>query len=79
MRDRPVEQVVKSGIRALDWREPVRVPIEAGMTEWKLYVRLFDEIDREFAMTAASTAFLRISRDDDDKVIVLQADPTAEP
>jgi hypothetical protein len=79
VRDRPVEQVVKSGIRALDWHEPVRVPIEAGMTEWKLYVRLFDEIDREFAMTAASTAFLRISRDDDGKAIVLQADPTAEP
>jgi hypothetical protein len=79
VRDRPVEQVVKSGIRALDWHEPVRVPIEPGMTEWKLYVRLFDEIDREFAMTGASTAFLRISRDDDGKAIVLQADPTAEP
>ena len=79
LRDRPVEQVVKSGIRALDWREPVRVPIEPGMTEWKLYVRLFDEIDREFATTGASTAFLRISRDDDGKVIVLQADPMAEP
>jgi hypothetical protein len=77
--DRPVEQVVKSGIRALDWREPVRVPIEPGMTEWKLYVRLFDEIDREFATTGASTAFLRISRDDDGKVFVLKADPMAEP
>jgi len=79
VRDRPVEQVVKSGIRALDWHEPVRVPIEPGMTEWKLYVRLFDEIDREFAMTGASTAFLRISRDDDRQAIVLQADPAAEP
>jgi hypothetical protein len=79
VRDLPVEQVVKSGIRALDWHAPVRVPIEPGMTEWKLYVRLFDEIDREFAMTGASTAFLRISRDDDGQAIVLQADPTAEP
>jgi hypothetical protein len=79
LRDRPVEQVVKSGIRALDWHEPVRVPIEPGMTEWKLYVRLFDEIDREFADTGVSTAFLRISRDDDGQAIVLQADPTAEP
>jgi hypothetical protein len=79
VRDLPVEQVVKSGIRALDWHEPVRVPIEPGMTEWKLYVRLFDEIDREFAMTGASTAFLRISRDDAGQAIVLQADPTAEP
>ncbi len=48
LRDLPVEQVMKSGIRALDWHKPVRVPIEPGMTEWKLYVRLFDEIDREF-------------------------------
>jgi hypothetical protein len=79
LRDRPVEQVVKSGIRALDWHEPARVPIEPGMTELKLYVRLFDEIDREFASTGASTAFLRISRDDDGQAIVLQADPAAEP
>jgi hypothetical protein len=79
LRDRPVEQVVKSGIRALDWHEPARVPIEPGMAEWKLYVRLFDEIDREFASTGASTAFLRISRDDDGQAIVLQADPAAEP
>src|SRR3984893_8618925 len=79
VRDLPVEQVVKRGIRALDWQEAGPVPIEPGMTEWKLYVRLFDEIDREFAMTGASTAFLRISRDDDGQAIVLQADPTAEP
>jgi hypothetical protein len=79
VRDRPIEQVVKSGIRALDWREPVRVPIEPGMTEWKLYVRLFDEIDREFTATGASTAFLRITRDDAGQAIVLQADPAAEP
>ena len=80
VRDRPIEQVVKSGIRALDWREPVRVPIEPGMTEWKLYVRLFDEIDREFdRRPAASAAFLRITRDDAEQAIVLQADPAAEP
>jgi hypothetical protein len=79
VRDRPVEKVVKSGIRALDWREPVRVPIEPGMAEWKLYVRLFGEIDREFSTTEASAAFLRITRDDDGHAIVLQVDPTAEP
>ena len=79
VRDRPIEQVVKSGIRALDWREPVRVPIEPGMTEGKLYVRLFDEIDHEFSATGASTAFLRITRDDAEPAIVLQADPAAEP
>jgi hypothetical protein len=69
--------VVKSGIRALDWREPARVPIEPGMAEWKLYVRLFDEIDREFDATPASAAFLRIGRDGD--AIVLHADAAAEP
>jgi hypothetical protein len=80
LHDRPVERVVKSGIRALDWREPARVPIEPGMTEWKLYVRLFDEIDREFdATTPAATAFLRVTRDADGRTLVLQADPAAEP
>jgi hypothetical protein len=77
VRDQPLEQVVKSGIRALDWREPARVPIEPGMAEWKLYVRLFDEIDREFDATPASAAFLRIGRDGD--AIVLHADAAAEP
>jgi hypothetical protein len=79
LRDRPIEQVVKSGIRALDWRAPVRVPIEPGMTEWKLYVRLFDELDREFSATGGSTAFLRVLRDDAGQAIVLQADPAAGP
>jgi hypothetical protein len=79
VRDRPIEQVVKSGIRALDWRAPVRVPIEPGMTEGKLYVRLFDEIDHEFSATGASAAFLRIIRDDAEPAIVLRADPAAEP
>jgi hypothetical protein len=85
VRDLPVDQVVKSGIRALDWREAARVPIEPGMAEWKLYVRLFNEIDREFggpadaAMPSAATAFLRIARDADGRTLVLQADPAAEP
>ena len=80
VRDRPVEQVLRSGIRALDWREPARVPIEPGMVEWKLYVRLFDEIDREFDQVMPSgLAFLRITLDADGKMLVLQADSTAEP
>ncbi|MDP2372743.1 hypothetical protein [Reyranella sp.] len=80
VRDRPVEQVLQSGIRALDWREPARVPIEPGMIEWKLYVRLFDEIDREFDRVVPSgLAFLRISLDADGKLLVLQADSTVEP
>ena len=80
VRDLTVENVLKSGIRALDWHEPARVPIEPGMIEWKLYVRLFDEIDREFSQAAPSgVAFLRIDLDDDGKILVLEADSTAEP
>ena len=76
----PVEHVLKSGIRALDWHEPARVPIEQDTIEWKLYVRLFDEIDREFDRAVPSgLAFLRIYLDDEGKVLVLQADPAAEP
>ncbi|OFW97606.1 MAG: hypothetical protein A3D94_03490 [Alphaproteobacteria bacterium RIFCSPHIGHO2_12_FULL_66_14] len=80
VRDRPVERVVQSGIRALDWREPARMPLEPGMVEWKLYVRLFDEIDREFDRVVPSgLAFLHIALEADGKILVLQADPTADP
>jgi hypothetical protein len=85
VRDRPSETVVKSGVRALDWREPARVPIEPGLIEWKLYVRLFDDIDREFeghadsGLPRAGIAFLRITLDDGGRMLVLQADPAAEP
>lgn len=84
VRDRASETVMKSGVRALDWREPARVPIEPGTVEWKLYVRLFDEIDREFegradtGMPRTVTPFLRIDRDDRG-VLILRADPGAEP
>jgi len=80
IRDRPVERAIHSGIRALDWREPVRVPIEPGMVEWKLYVRLFDEIDREFDRVGVSgVAFLSIELDADGKMLVLRANPSLEP
>lgn len=85
LRDRPVERTVQSGIRALDWSEPARVPIEAGMVEWKLYVRLFDEIDREYEGKAdqdaasAGGSFLRFAIDAGGKNFLLRADPTAVP
>ncbi len=80
VRDRPVDHVLKSGVRALDWREPARMPIEPGMVEWKLYVRLFDEIVREFDQAVPSgLPFLRVELDPDGKTLVLKADPTAEP
>ena len=80
VRDRAEDRVVQSGIRALDWREAVRVPIEPGMTEWKLYVRLFDEIDREFDGTVSGgLPFLHIATEADGKALVLKADPAAAP
>ena len=85
MRDRAERVGGQSGVRALDWREAVRVPIEPGLVEWKLYMRLFDEIDREFAGDAdaglprVSMPFLRIGLDDGGRALVLRADPTAEP
>lgn len=83
VRDLPSDSAVKSGVRALDWREPVHVALEPGMIEWKLYVRLFDDVDREFsgsastALPAEVTPFLRIARDEGGKVVVLTADPAA--
>lgn len=85
VREKPVERVVQSGVRALDWDEPARVPIEPGMAEWKLYIRLFEEIDREFGGKADAGAppsgvpFLRIAIDDDGRTLVLRADPEAGP
>ncbi|WP_422002932.1 hypothetical protein [Reyranella sp.] len=85
VRDLPSDKAVKSGVRALDWREPVRVAMEPGMIEWKLYVRLFDDVDREFsgaattALPAEVTPFLRISRKEGGNVVVLTADPAARP
>ncbi len=82
VRDVSTDRVVHSGLRTLDWSEPVRVPFEPGMIEWKLYVRLFDEIDREFEGNAGSTAvpsgftFLRIAVDSDNN-LTLRADPEA--
>ncbi len=82
VREVAAERVVQSGARTLDWSEPVRVPFEPGMIEWKLYVRLFDETDREFEGNANTTAvpsgftFLRIAVDSDNK-LTLRADPEA--
>jgi hypothetical protein len=80
VRDRAVDHTKQSGVRALDWREPARVPVAPGVIEWKLYVRLFDEIDREFDRVIPSgVPFLRIELDAGGKMLLLRADPTAEP
>lgn len=71
------ERAVKSGVRALDWREPLRLPIVPDAAERRLYVHLFGEIDRTFAEFPDSLPFVRLTRDGDK--LVLQADPSAEP
>jgi hypothetical protein len=80
VRDRSVEQVTKSGVRALDWREVVRVPLQKNVTEWKLYVRLFGEIDRELDGTMQwNLPFLRVLRDAGDQALILKADQSVQP
>lgn len=80
VRDKSVERVTKTGVRALDWREVVRIPLEKDVTEWKLYVRLFGEIDRELdATTPWNLPFLRILREADDQALILKADQSAQP
>ncbi len=79
-RDRVEDRAIQSGVRALDWREAVRVPLDPAAVEWKLYVRLFDEIDREFEGKAAvGTPFLHVTNDPGGGALILQADPQATP
>jgi len=77
-RAQAVERTAQSGVRALDWGEAVRLPIEPEAVERKLYVRLFGEVMRELAdPLAGGIPFVRVTRDGD--VLVLRADPSAEP
>lgn len=78
--DLPVDRVVHSGVRALDWREPVRLTIEAGTIDQRLYVHLFDEVDIEIDGLASNRApFLRMDVDKARGTVILTADPAAEP
>jgi len=85
LRDKAEDRVTQTGIRALDWREAASVVIEPATVEWKLYVRLFGEIDREFSRAAADNTplpdlpFLHLERSADGKTITLRADPDAKP
>lgn len=77
-RDKIEERAVQSGVRALDWREAVRVPFDPAAIEWKLYIRMFDEIDREAdGKTPPAVPFLHVRLEDDGRTLVLQADPQA--
>jgi hypothetical protein len=79
VRDVTVDRMVKGVTRPLDWNTPASVPLEAGMAEWKLYVRLFDEVDREYEGSAGGPVvssgipFLRLTIEDG-KRLVLEAD-----
>ena len=78
--DVPVDRVVQSGVRALDWREPVRLPIASGTIDQKLYVHLFDEVDIEIDGLASNRApFLHMDVDKVRGTVLLTADPTMEP
>jgi hypothetical protein len=85
LRDKVEDRAMHTGIRALDWQEAISVPIDNGAVEWKLYVQLFDEIDREFSRTTADRTplpampFVHLERSDDGKTLVLRADPEAKP
>jgi hypothetical protein len=77
VRDQTQEKTVHSGVRALDWNEALRLPIEQDAVERKLYVRMFGVV-REFDdPNPSGLPFVRITREDD--VLVLQADPSAGP
>ena len=77
VREEAQERAEKSGVRALDWREPLRLRVVPDAAERRLYVHLFGEVDRTFAELPDSLPFVRLKRDGD--TLVLQADPTAEP
>jgi hypothetical protein len=77
VREEAQERAEKSGVRALDWREPLRLPVVPDAAERRFYVHLFGEVDRTFAEFPASLPFVRLKRDGD--TLVLQADPAAEP
>jgi len=76
-RDQTQEKTVQSGVRALDWNEALRLPIEPEAVERKLYVRLFGSV-REFDdPLPGNLPFVRITREDN--ALVLRADPSAVP
>ena len=76
VRDVATDRVVKSEVRPLAWNEPARTPLESGMIGWKLKLRLFDEIDREFeggpgeAAVPSGLSFLRIAIEGGEKLTI---------
>jgi hypothetical protein len=81
VRDRQEERAERSGVRALDWREPTRVAIDPDALEWRLYLRLFDEVDREWRAVPErmDVPFLSLTLEPGGRALILKADPDAEP
>ena len=86
VQDRAEDSAVKTGVRALDWNEPVRIALDPRTVEWRLYLKLLGEIGREFDTPLTGDAplptglpFLRLERDASGTTLTLRADPTAEP
>ncbi|HYC64838.1 MAG TPA: hypothetical protein VEC14_08920 [Reyranellaceae bacterium] len=85
LRDKQVERAIRTGVRALDWREPARSALDPAAVEQRLYVRLFDEVDFEFTGQSLEKGgdkalpFLRIVEDRQRGVLTLAVDPALEP
>lgn len=81
VRDRREERAERSGVRALDWREPTRVAIDPGALEWRLYLRLFDEVGREWRAVPEriDVPFLSVTFESGGRALILKADPDAQP
>jgi len=81
VRDKLEERAERSGVRALDWREPTRIAIDPDAVEWRLYLRLFDEVDREYRAVPERTdlPFLSITVEPSGRALILKADSAAEP
>jgi hypothetical protein len=86
IKDVAEEKTVGTGVRALDWHEAVRVPLQPNAVEWRLYLRLLGDITLSFDQPLtgavplpAGLPFVRLSRDKDGKTLILQADPSAVP
>jgi hypothetical protein len=77
VREEAQQRADKSGVRALDWRESLRLPLVPDAAERRLYVHLFGEVDRTLSTFPDRLPFLRLERDGD--TLVLKADPSAEP
>lgn len=81
VRDRQEERAERSGVRALDWREPTRVAIDPDALEWRLYLRLFDEVGREWRAVPEriDVPFLSVTVEPGGRALILKADPDAQP